>query len=64
LDVIARAGLGQRGDDAKAAGVGHGAGHIGRTHALHPALDDRVFDFEHFGDARLEGHRIFPRIGL
>jgi hypothetical protein len=29
---------------------------FGVADALHPALDDRMFDFQHFGDACLESH--------
>ena len=53
--------LGQCGDDAKAASVRYRAREFGIADALHPALHDRMFDTQHFGDARLESHETsFP----
>ena len=49
------------GDDAKAAGVGHGGGHFGKADIMHAALDDRMLDAEHFGDACL--HVDVPKAG-
>ncbi|MNZ92962.1 hypothetical protein D3C78_1120100 [compost metagenome] len=42
--------LGQRGEDAQAAGVGDRRGHLGAADPHHAALDDRVLDAEHFRD--------------
>jgi hypothetical protein len=57
------AGLGQRGKDAEPARVGHRARQVRRADALHPALDDRVLDAEHFGDPGLESHGFSSRPG-
>jgi hypothetical protein len=53
-----RAGLGQRRQRAEAAGVGNGGGQLGIADVLHSSLHDRVFDAEHFGDARFDRHVI------
>ena len=41
-------------DRAEAVGIGNRAGQLGIAHALHTALHNRVFDTQHFGDARLD----------
>ena len=46
--------LGQRGEEAERAGVGDGRDQLGAADPLHAALDDRVLDAEHFGEARLD----------
>ena len=38
--------LGQRGNDAQSAGVGHRSGEFGKPYIMHAALDDRMFDTE------------------
>src|SRR5690606_4014157 len=45
--------LGESGDDAQAAGVGHRRGQLGEADEVHATLDDRVLDAEQFGDACL-----------
>jgi hypothetical protein len=56
--------LREAGDDAQAAGVGHGRRHLGEADEVHAALDDGVLDAEQFGDAGLhEGLPWWMRMG-
>ena len=48
LGELFRRRLGQRGDEAERAGIGHGRHQLGAAHPLHAALHDRVLDAEHF----------------
>jgi len=43
--------VGQRRDEAQAAGVRDGCGEIGIADPLHPTLEDRRLDAEELGDA-------------
>ena len=45
--------LGQAGDDAQAAGVGHRRRELGEADIMHAALDDRMLDAEQFSDCCL-----------
>lgn len=44
-------GLGERGEDAQAAGIGDGSGQFGAANPHHAALDDRVAGAQQLGDS-------------
>ncbi len=46
-----RSGLGQCGNHAQAAGIGHGGGQFGIADMVHAALNDRVLDTKQFSDS-------------
>jgi hypothetical protein len=47
--------LGQCGNDTEPASVGHSGGQFGKSHIMHAALNDRMFDAEKFRDACFHG---------
>ena len=49
--------LGEGGEDAEAAGVGHRRGQFGAADPHHAALHDRMFDTEQVGDACAQRHQ-------
>ena len=55
--------LGQSGQYAKTAGIRYRTREFGIADALHAALNDRMLDFEHLCDARLESHAPSPSSG-
>src|SRR6478609_9134062 len=57
-----RRGLGERGDEAERARVGHGGNEFRATDPLHPAVHDRVLDAERLGEVRRQTHRGAIRI--
>ena len=56
---IGRRFLRQPGDDPEATCIRNRCRHFGKTDKMHAALDDRMFDAEHLGDACLHGRILF-----
>ncbi len=52
---VARRLLREPGNDPEPARIRHRRGHFGQSDEVHPALDDRMLDPEHFGNRGLHG---------
>ena len=56
-----RRALRETGDNAETTRIGHRRCHLGKADIMHAALDDRVLDTEHLGNAGLHGPALLSR---